>query len=211
MAVLSVVFMALHPTTGTHDPVEFVTRAGRGVPGNTLVHGVLITLVLMMFICFLSLRDVLGSGRLLVRAGLVALVVGTTGAVVAGLINGFIIPSGASHFAGAEPQRVESALAVMTLAREAGATCARVGVVGLSLGAIAWAWCLLAFGGWRRAAGVAGIVCGVTPMAMHVGEHLRMNVPGFGLFVLIYAVWAVIAGIVLLRWQSPSPTMPRTA
>lgn len=201
-APLSVLLLSVHPTTGALDFSSFVERAGRGVPGNTLVHGSLITLVLLMTICFLSLRDVLGAQRWLVRAGMSALVLGSSGAVAAGLINGFVVPNTASHFVGANAERLRSLEPVLAFAREVSATSARVGVVGLSLSAVAWSVLLAARSGWRRAAGVAGLVCGLMPIALHVGEHLRMNVTGYSRFVQVYSVWAVVAGVVLIRHRA---------
>jgi hypothetical protein len=198
-AALSVVIMAMHPTSGTHDHAEFVDRMGRGLPGNTFVHGSLITLLLMMGTCLLWLRDLLGPSRPLVRAGMVALTVGLAGNVVAGLVNGFILPNVAARYVGIDEAGLEAVWPVMALCREVNATAARVGIVGLSLSALLWSCALAGVPGWRRWIGVGGVLCGLTPLAMHAGEHLRVDVPGFRLFVMIYGVWCVLAAIVLVR------------
>lgn len=200
-AVLSVVIMAMHPTSGTHDHAEFVDRMGRGLPGNTFVHGALITLLLVMGTCLLSLRDVLGSNRPLVRAGTMALAVGLAGNVVAGLVNGFILPSVAARFVGIDEAGLEAVWPVMALCRAVNETTARVGLVGLSISAVLWSCVLVVMPGWRRWIGVAGVLCGLLPLAMHAGEHLRVDVPGFRLFVTVYGVWCVLAGVVLIRWR----------
>ena len=199
LAVLTVAFMAMHPTSGTHDTGEFVARAASGIPGNAAVHGVLIVLMLLMASCFLALRDALGPRRLIVRVGMVALIVGTAGWGVAGLINGFIVPGVAARFAGAEASVIEALRPVLVLAGEANAACARVSVLGLSLTAALWSIRLLATQGWRRGAGVAGLVCGVLPVGLLATGNLPMNVAGFGLFVVLHAVWAALAGLVLVR------------
>ncbi len=198
LAGLTVALMAMHPTSGTHDTGEFAARAARGVPGNAAVHGVLIVLMLLMASCFLAMVDVLGARRLIVRVGLVALIVGTTGGVAAGLLNGFIVPSVAARFAGADPGAIDALRPVLLLAGETNAACARVSVLGLSLAAVAWSIGLLAAPGRRRIAGVAGLVCGVLPVSLLATGHLPMNVAGFGLFVVAHAVWAAIAGVVLI-------------
>ena len=202
-AVLLVTLMALHPTSGAHDSTEFVKRVGRGVPGNTFVHGSLITLILFVATCMLALRDVLGAHRLIVRAGLVALVVGTAAGAAAGLINGFIVPNVAARFMDADGGQIDALRPVLVSLREANASCARLCVVGLSLAAAAWSVCLLRMPGWRRVAGCCGLVCGLVPLALHAAEHLRMDVPGFGLFVQIHACWVFVAGLVLIRWPPP--------
>jgi hypothetical protein len=200
-AVLSVLIMAMHPTTGTHDHAEFVDRMGRGLPGNTFVHGSLITLLLVMGACLLSLRDVLGAHRLLVRAGMVAMVVGIAGNVAAGLVDGFILPNVAARYVGVDEAGLAAVKPVIVLCRETNATAARVGLVGLSLSAVLWSCVLVGVPGWRRWIGVAGVLCGLLPLAMHAGEHLRVDVPGFRLFVTVYGVWCVLAGVVLIRWR----------
>lgn len=214
-AALSVLLMSLHPTTGTHEVGEFVARAGRGVPGNTFVHGSLITLILLSTACFASLRDALGAHRPVVRAGMFALIVGTSGLVAAGLVNGFIVPNTAAHFLDASASDLAPLKPVLVLARETGATCARVGIVGLSLSSVAWSARLIRMPGWRRAAGAIGLACGLAPLALHLGEHLNMDVPGFGLFVRINAVWAGVAGVVLLNHRAelsarPMPVDPQS-
>lgn len=201
LAVLTVVFMLMHPTAGTHDAGTFIERAGRGIPGNTFVHGSLITIILIMAACFLWLRDILGPHRPLVRAAMISLIVGTAGAFAAGLVNGFIVPNLAARFIGASPSDIELLKPALMLARETNATCARVSVVGLSFAAVLWSICLLGLPGWRRAVGVIGMLCGLAPLAMHLGEHLHMNVSGYCLFVFIHAIWCIHAGIVMIRWR----------
>jgi hypothetical protein len=210
LAVGSVLLMAMHPTAGTHDVGEFVARAGHGVPGNTFVHGSLITVILLMTACFLWLRDALGARRILVRAGSVALMTGSSGLVAAGLINGFIVPNFSSHFVESGTAEVAALKPVLVFAREANASCARVGMVGLSLAAVAWSVCILGIPGWRRYAGTIGLICGVVPLVLHAADHMNMNVSGFGLFVQIHAVWAAIAGAVLIRHRSGTPAIPPT-
>lgn len=197
LAVTSVLLMMMHPTTGTHNVADFVAKVGRGVPGNTFVHGSLITLTLLMAVCLVSLRDMLGAHRWLVRAGTTSLIVGSAGAVAAGLVNGFILPNTVSHFIDAGADQLPKLEPVLALARETNATLARVAMVGLSLSAVAWSICLVQGSGLPRFAGVVGLICGITPLGLHAAEHLQMNVPGFSLFVQIHAVWACIAGVVL--------------
>jgi hypothetical protein len=202
LAVLTAVFMAMHPTSGTHDADEFVARTARGIPGNAAVHGILIVLMLLMAPCFLALRDVLGPHRLVVRVGLVAFIVGSAGGVVAGLINGFIVPGVASRRSDTEHSARDAIVPVFELAREANATCARVCVLGLCMSAVLWSAALLSAPGHRRWVGAAGAVCGVLPIVLLATGHLPTNVAGFGVFVVAHAVWSLLSGIVLVRARS---------
>jgi len=199
LALISVVFMAMHPTTGTGDPSEYVVRLGRGVPGNTFVHGTLIAVVLLTTGFLLAVRDALGPSRVLVRLGMVALVSGVAGVVAAGLINGFILPGTASRLISQTDQPSESLLAVAMLARETNAVCSRVGMIGLAFAALSWSACICRFPGLTRVVGAVGIVCGVAPLVFHARQHLRMDVPGFSLLVQFHSVWLVTAAIFLFR------------
>jgi hypothetical protein len=203
LALLTVVFMAMHPVSGASGVADFAGRAERGMHLNALVHGVQISLLLLMVPCFLFIADVLGSGRLVVRIGLVLMVLGATGGVAAGLINGFMVPATAARYAGAEPATLEGLEAVLRLCQSANGACARTSVFGLSLAAVIWGSCLVVRPGVARAAGVVGVLSGFVPLALHFAEHLAMDVRGFGLFVVLHAAWAVAAGIVLIRAGRP--------
>lgn len=210
LSAASVLLMAMHPTTGTPDFAEFVVRAGRGVPGNTLVHGSLITLIVLMAVCILSMRDALGADRWLVRAGTASLVVGSAGAIGAGLINGFVVPNTASHFIDAGANSLSSLRPSLTLAHEASATLARLATVGLSIAAVAWSTCLLRLTRIPRTCGIVGLICGIAPLALHAAEHMQVNVTGFSLLVQIHAVWTGAAGVTLVCLRIESLQHPTT-
>ncbi len=200
MAGLVALFMAMHPTAGTHDPAEFVRRVGHGVPGNTMVHGGLITLLIAMVPSLMVLRELLSARNLSLRFAMVALVAGTASGVAAGLVNGFMVPSLAAKYVNADDAVIATLQPALTLAHEVNGTCARTCVVGLSLSAVIFSLNLLGHAGLRRVAGAVGLVCGLVPLGMHAAQHLHMNVSGFGLFVWFYSAWMFAAGLVLLRW-----------
>lgn len=201
-AALSAGVMLLHPTTGTHDHAEFVARSAGSAHSFALIHGILLSLLLLSSTCLLALRDRLGPNRLLVRFGLTALLLGTAGAVAAALINGFIIPNLTVKFAHATPEELSALQPCLALAREVGATFARLSIFGLSLCTTAWSLRLLAFPGSRRIIAALALVCGLVPLALHAAEHLHINVAGYTLFAFINAAWYTLAGITLLRWNN---------
>src|SRR5438105_7176724 len=91
-SLLSVAFMATHPTVHAREPADFVAAVGRRAVVNGVVHGSLIALVAVL-VCGLScLASRLGMNSVWVRAGLVAYGLGAIAEVAAALVNGFIVP-----------------------------------------------------------------------------------------------------------------------
>lgn len=194
-SVLSIVFMAMHPTSGAHDMQDFADRAAKGFRGNGVVHGVLIALSFLLSVAMLMLGDLLGRDRLIVRLAGGATLVGTIGAVLAGLINGFILPGTAAYFA---DDAADGFATVFRLCQVSNGTFARTCVIGWSVAAVLWGSAMIGRGGVQRVAGPIGVLFGLTPLLMLMYGHLPMNIPGFGMFVVLHGVWGIAAGVSLV-------------
>ncbi|MCX5690822.1 MAG: hypothetical protein NTV94_13740 [Planctomycetota bacterium] len=199
IAACEILFMAMHPTSSAHDVASFATEASRGVPGNAMVHGILITLLLIMCSAYITFAQFLGLSRLLVRTGLVAFLAASTCGIVAGLINGFIVPATAAAFAGADQATTNALIPVLRLCREANGVCAKTDVAWASAAILLWSVALLRRRGIATAAGIIGLICAIVPLALLATGHLPMNVRGFGTFVLLQGLFAAAAGAVLIR------------
>jgi hypothetical protein len=199
VAACEILFMAMHPTSSAHDVASFATEASRGIPGNAMVHGILITLLLIMSAAYVSFAQFLGCSRLLVRTGLVAFLAASACGIVAGLINGFIVPATAAAFAGADQSTTSALIPVLRLCREANGVCAKADVVWASAAILLWSIALLRQRGIATAAGIIGIICGCIPLALLATGQLPMSVRGFGTFVLLQGIFAAAAGVVLVR------------
>ena len=121
--------------------------------------------------------------------------------VVAGLINGFIVPATAAAFAGADQATTSALNPVLRLCREANTVCAKADVVWASGAILLWSIALLRHRGFALAAGIVGLICGIIPLALLATGHLPMNVRGFGTFVLLQGVFAAAAaaGVMMVR------------
>ena len=199
VAACEILFMAMHPTSSAHDAASFATEASRGIPGNAMVHGLLITLLVLMCSAYVSFAQFLGLSRLLVHTGLVAFLAASACGVVAGLINGFIVPATAAAFAGADQTTTSALVPVLRLCRETNGVCAKANVVWASGAILLWSVALLRRRGIAAIAGLVGLICGTLPLALLATGHLPMNVQGFGTFVVLQGVFAIAAGLVLIR------------
>ncbi len=205
-AALTAIFMAMHPTSRTHGLGAFSREAADGMHGIGPVHGVLIGLSLVTLAGFWGLVDLFGARGVVVRLAMVSLCTGTAAGVAGGLINGFIVPTAAASLATSDAAALEAFAPALRLCAFANATCARLDIVCLSVASVLFATrCLraaVARQDARRAfvaAGAIGGGCGVLPLVLLATGALAINVRGFGLFVLAQAVWAISAGVLMLR------------
>lgn len=176
-AVLTVVAMAHHPS---------------GAHGGTLVfvvHGTMIVLLTSLFFgfCYYSMRR--GLDRPLILAALVAYGLSFVAHIVAGTVNGFIVPALAEH-----GQDIPRALFI--LAWESNQAFARVGTAATAVAFALWGLDLLRQGnGFSRLIGGFGLVAGVMPLVLLLGNS-TMDVRTA---LIIYSLHSAFVALVALR------------
>jgi hypothetical protein len=77
--------------------------------------------------------------------------------------------------------------------------CAKVFVFGASLAIISWSIAIVRLGPFERVIGLGGFFVGVAAVAGLLSGHLRMDPHGFGLIILLQAVWMVAVGVSMVR------------
>lgn len=200
-SLLIVGFMAAHPTSHAPTLRDFAVEATGGFGPNALVHGVLVGLAALLCVGFLALADALGWRRLVVRAAVVSLALGTVCGVFAGGINGFVVPTTAAAYAEADDATLAALGVGLRFAREANATLARGDVIGVSAATILFGLAALrgAASTRRPVLGIVGLALGVAPLALLAAGRLPITVSGFGHFVLMQGFWGIAVGVSLLR------------
>lgn len=198
-SVLMVAFMAIHPTLQSHELHDVVTGLSRVAVFNGFVHGTLCALAVLSIVGYWGLSERLGLGWTLVRAGLAFYAFSIVAGVLAGTINGFVITALAKSYKQVPPEKWEAVRPLLVLCHEANAALARMDVVGGSLAIFAWSIALAHRSGSARWLGWMGLVIGVAPVAALALGKLPMTVHGFGAFVVLQAVWGVMAGVHMLR------------
>ena len=176
-SVLSIVAMAHHPS---------------GVRGGYLVHlvhGTMIVLLSGTFFgfCYYSLRR--GLDRPLILAALVAYSLNYFALVIAGTVNGFIVPALAAH-----GQDIPHAFFVF--AWESNQAFARLGVAVTAVAFVLWGLDLLRReGGFSRQIGSYGLVAGAAPLVLLFNDA-TMDVRTA---LIIYGLHAGFAALVAMR------------
>ncbi len=151
-SILTILAMAHHPS---------------GVHGGKLVHAVHGTMMVLLSsiffgFCYYSMRR--GLGRLLILAALVAYSLNFFALIIAGTVNGFIVPALAER-----GQDIPRALFVF--AWESNQAFARLGAAATAVAFVLWGIDLLRQeNGFSRLIGCFGLAAGVLPLVLLVSD-----------------------------------------
>lgn len=189
--------MAHHPTAHGHDLPEVLHSMARINSLNAWVHGSLLVIVGLLAIGYAGFSDGLRFPRL-ARAGRPAYFAGALAMGVAGLINGFAAPAVARKLTASPAQDLNAAGPVFSALWELNQAFAAAGVVATGAAVVLWSMALVRQGGLGRWVGAAGIVATAALLIALIGGWLTLNVHGFGLFVLVQAVWGLMVAASML-------------
>lgn len=175
-ALVAVVLMHHHPHGG--DGAGLI----RGV------HGGLLAMIVIQPAVMLLLARALGWS-LWTALGLAFFVLGTCGALVAGTINGFVVPALSDYPAG------EIGDGIFELAWELNQQFARNGAVAVGAGIAAFGTALWR-AGWR-VTGALGLVAGLVPAVLLLAGVIDMRFYGAMATYISQLAWMVLLGVML--------------
>jgi hypothetical protein len=200
-SVLTVAFMAFHPTVHHHDMTELVSQIADVAARNAVVHGSLIGLVGVLVCGFSCLASRLGMNCVSVRGGLVAYILGAMAGVAAALVGGFIYPALILHYQDSPAAELETLKPVLILCGVAIHICSQLWIMATSMAVICWSIRLVRRPGLLQAVGVLGWIVGGLPVIALSAGHFHMNVHGVLAFVLGQAIWNLaISGLLIRGW-----------
>lgn len=187
--------MAHHPTAHGHNLPEVMQNLARVQGLNALVHGSLLAISGLLAVGYAGFSDGLKFPRL-ARAGRLAYFAGVLAMGVGGLINGFVTPAVARKLTAA--QDLAAARPVFRALWELNQGFAAVGVMATGVAVVLWSIALIRQGGLGRWIGAAGLVANAALLVALIGGWLTLDVHGFGLFVLVQAVWGLMVAANML-------------
>lgn len=194
-AVSSVAMMSHHPHVAAHEIEAVFAEATRQAFAIRFVHATLIGVTVLLAFGYSGFALRLGLDRPLVRLGLVTYLFGCAAMIGAGVINGLAFPEMVERFADEPLEAKERAAAVLTYGWVLNQAIAAVGLLAWSAAVLAWSLALARLSGAWRWIGIAGIAIGALGALAFLSGHLRLDVHGFGLFVLVQALWSVAVGV----------------
>jgi hypothetical protein len=135
----------------------------------------------------------------LVRAGLIAYIVGVLAMIGAAMMSGFVITQIASLTPHAtDPDRRISGH-LLILCSVLNQTFASLGVLLMSVGIVFWSLDLLRGPRLARLVAMFGLLVGLLPAATLALGALHLSVPGMTQVVLLQSVWNIGIGLLLIR------------
>lgn len=176
--VLATIAMAHHPI-----------GSGQG-PLTPLVHGTLQITLLLELGAFAVITRWLGGG-LVASIGYACLLAGAGAGLIAGTINGFVVPSLGGY--GSELLNED----LSAFAWHFNQALSRLGVFGTGMGYAAWS-CLLWRDGHRRLAGF-GYFAGSVPVLLLIADTISMEYHGALAAYVAQSMWLVALGWFLYR------------
>lgn len=203
-AVGSVVTMIFHPTS--HDLLAPVDQSARrneiiAVATHTLA---LVSIPISLF-GFLGLSRRLGLDRALVSAALLAYSFGTVAAMCAAVASGLIAPIITRRMLTVDESMRQPLRLLLWYDSLLNQGFAKVFFIALSFALIFWSVSILRISRFAQAVGIIGCVVALVSLAAFFSGHVRLDVHGFGLFVIAQSAWIILLGVFLCRWKDSMP------
>lgn len=191
-SICMLVTMAFHPSAGTIEKLIQLASLTR------YTHALALVSLPILLLGFAVLASRLRSAGLPATAALVLMGFSFTAAMCAAVINGFAVPALVED-AGAKPESRDTLVAVLRYSHFLNAAFAQVHMVAAAAAMLCWSMAILKSGGLPAWAGWLAMVFGVLELAGVFAGVMNTSVHGFGLFVLSFSIWTIIAGALLCR------------
>jgi hypothetical protein len=190
--------MLHHPSVQTSDVLQAVEQIAKFSTLSAVVHGLLITLMLLIGYGFVDFATRRGLARPLIRAGGIAYGCGVLVMVGAALVSGFIITSIASLMPHGTAVDLEINLQILLLCRVLNQACANFAVVAMSAGIFCWSLDLCRSSGPLRAVGVFGCLVGLAPALALIFGEIHLDVHGMTAVVATQSAWNVAVALLMI-------------
>lgn len=187
--------MALHPMP--HD-VFGVADPRAAVSLGAYVHGLAIAATMVGFLGALALHRRTDDAARFSLAAVVAFGFASVAVMIAAAVSGFI--AGGLALAKEPPPR-----AVIQLAGLFNQAFAKIDTVAACAAIFLWSMAIFRGRTLPRSLAVYGFAVAPVLALLVMAGHLRLDVHGFGLVVLLQGIWFAAAGVLLLRRRPSQP------
>jgi len=190
-----IITMIFHPTGHemmSPDRFETVARL------SMAVHSLALASIVVLFLGACGLWQRLSPSRYLALAGLVTYGFASVAGMITGMLNGFVAPRLIERMLN-HPEAKQAWDIALTYSSELEHPMAQLMVVTSSVAILLWSIAIVRRGLLARGLGIYGCIIGPLIMVAVLSAHIRLNVHGFGMVVLLQAIWFVVAGVQLWR------------
>jgi len=195
--VAQVATMALHPTGA--GAVASPQALAQEMQVLVAVHALALLSVPVVVFGFVGVTRRLGYERSEALFALIVYVFSAVAimfaAIADGLVNAVLIP----QTVGAGEPALQTLKAALAYNFQFNQACAKVYVVGSSLAIFFWSIALIKVGIFERVVGMFGWFVALAALVGLLSGHVRMSAHGFGLIILLQAVWNIALGVSMFR------------
>lgn len=194
--IAGIALLAFHPGGAATDFAGVLKEEAANRAADALVHGGFVVVLALQAVCYAMLSARLGLTRTVVMAALVFFAFGAAFLSGSMLVDGLMTPAIAARYV-SKPDKIETARALFVLMGTAISFLMPVGLAFQSAAVAAWGWALTASG--SRGLGLAALATGTVMIAAMVAGLATMNPIALMIGIAGSAMWAMLAGIALLR------------
>jgi len=192
--IATVALLANHPGGDAHTFADVLKDEAANRTMDAIVHGGFVVVLALQTICYATLSARIGRGAI---AGLVLFAFGTAFLSASMVLDGLVTPALAAKYLAA-PEKIEFAKSLFALVGTLIGLLMPIGLAFQSAAAGAWGVALMT-SGISRLAGVIGLALGAAAFVALAATAGTMNPLVLMGVLAVTALWAVVAGLVLLR------------
>jgi MFS family permease len=192
--IATVALLANHPGGDAHTFADVLKDEAANRTMDAIVHGGFVVVLALQTICYATLSARIGRGAI---AGLVLFAFGTAFLSASMVLDGLVTPALAAKYLAA-PEKIEFAKSLFALVGTLIGLLMPIGLAFQSAAAGAWGVALMT-SGISRIAGIIGFALGAAAFIALAATAGTMNPLVLMGVLAVTALWAVVAGIVLLR------------
>jgi len=192
--IATVALLANHPGGDAHTFADVLKDEAANRTMDAIVHGGFVVVLALQAICYATLSARIGRGAI---AGLVFFAFGAAFLSASMVLDGLVTPALAVKYLAA-PGKIEFAKSLFALVGTLIGLLMPIGLAFQSAAVAGWGVALMT-SGISRVAGVIGLALGVTAFVALAATAGAMNPLVLMGVLAVTALWAVVAGIVLLR------------
>ena len=183
----AIVTMAFHPTG--FDPHASVEAVAHDMSILVGVHTLALLSVPLLVFGFVGVTMRAGWHRPEALLAFIIYALSAVAIMFAGIADGLINAALIPEMTGASDLKLQALKAALSYNFQFNQACAKVFVVGTSLAIILWSITLFRFGVLERRIGIIGWFISLAALFGLLSGHVHMSAHGFGLIVLLQAVW----------------------
>ncbi|MGB7196286.1 MAG: hypothetical protein WBD81_22760 [Collimonas pratensis] len=192
--------MAIHPTSfDLHASAESITHVNYI---NTVTHVLGLASIPVTLLGVFGISSRIGWNNIGALSAFIVYCFASIAVMLAAVADGLIASSLAQEAINVDDSKRQLLMMALHYNFQLNQALAKVYVAGASCAFILWSIALTHMGKKTTVLGIAGSIAGLCGLIAVPGGHIQMNAHGFGLVILVQAIWIALVAIWLFRETS---------